>query len=96
MTISAAAIRIGVPDRDDAKALALPWNAVVSDSGLPLSFANWSIAATAVPSDTPGLRLNDIVTDGNSPWWLMTSGDVVVELFTSVLSGTCCPLDEFT
>ena len=33
-----------------------------------------SIASTASPSATPGSRLNEMVTDGNSPWWLTASG----------------------
>ena len=33
--------------------------------------------STASPSDTPGARLNEIVTAGNWPWRLMTSGPVV-------------------
>ena len=37
MTTSAAAIRITSPDSADKNALALPWNEVVSDAGLPLS-----------------------------------------------------------
>ena len=33
-----------------------------------------SIAVTAWPSDTPGVRLNDSVTAGKKPWWLIVSG----------------------
>ena len=29
----------------------------------------------ASPSDTPGVRLNEIVTDGNCPLWFTASGD---------------------
>ena len=38
-----------------------------------LALASW-ISVTAVPSDTPGVRLNEIVIDGNCPEWLMPSG----------------------
>ena len=31
-------------------------------------------ASTAWPSETPGARLNEIVTDGCWPWWLTCSG----------------------
>ncbi len=50
-------------------------------------------AFTAVPIDTPGLRLNDTVTDGKPPWWLMTSGAVSVVTEATCDSGTGAPLD---
>ena len=31
-------------------------------------------AANAGPSDTPGARLNDTVTDGNCPEWFTVTG----------------------
>jgi hypothetical protein len=34
------------------------------------------IASTASPRATPGGRLNEIVTDGNWPEWLMLRGAV--------------------
>ena len=47
---------------------------------------------TASPSDSPGARLNEIVTAGNCPWWLIASGAVVVATWTIALSGTGDPL----
>ena len=41
---------------------------------MPSSRCAVSIASTASPSDAPGARLNDIVTAGNCPAWLITSG----------------------
>ncbi len=32
------------------------------------------ISSIALPSETPGFRLNEMVTDGNCPEWLMESG----------------------
>jgi hypothetical protein len=29
--------------------------------------------STASPSETPGCRLKEMVTDGSCPWWLMVS-----------------------
>ena len=66
--MSAARISIASPDSADRKALALPWKAVASEAGLPLSCSNWRMAPTASPSATPGLRLNEMVADGNMPW----------------------------
>ena len=84
MTTSAARIRIGVLDSDAWKAWALPWKLVASESGLPSCFSTCWMAATAWPIATPGSRLNEIVTDGNWPWWLTTSGATLTTLLTSV------------
>src|SRR5947209_16236309 len=46
-----------------------------------------SILSMAVPSEAPGARLNEIVTDGNCPWWLIASGSVVVSICVKALSG---------
>ena len=56
---------------DDWNACALPWKLVGSEAGLPISCSTCWIASTASPSATPGGRLNEIVTDGNWPWWLI-------------------------
>src|ERR1700744_2283290 len=44
---------------------------------------------TAVLSDAPCARLNEIVTDGNCARWLITSGDFVMLIFAMPDSGTC-------
>ena len=67
MTKTAAAIRIGVDDKDDWKAWALPWNDPCSVCGTFSSSCNAWIFATASPSETPGETLNDSVTEGNWP-----------------------------
>ena len=63
---------------------------------LPSSFSTCWMALTAWPIAVPGARLNEIVTDGNWPWWLITSGATFTTLSTSVDNGTCCPLDDLT
>ena len=40
-------------------------------------------------------RLNEIVTDGNWPWWLTTSGATLTTLATSVDRGTSWPVERF-
>ena len=55
-----------------------------------------AIALVALPSDSPGARLNEIVTTGNCPWWLMASRAGIVSKWLKVESGTCCPLTDFT
>ena len=78
-------------DSDAPKACALPWKLVCSESGLPSCFSTCWMALTASPIAVPGSRLNEIVTDGNWPWWLTTSGATLTTLSTSVDSGTCWP-----
>ena len=43
-------------------------------AGNPISFRAFSIASVASPSEPCGARLNEIVTTGNCPWWLIASG----------------------
>ena len=56
--------------------------------------AGWPLIAS--PIAVPGSRLNEIVTDGNWPWWLTTSGATLTTLSTSVDSGTCWPVEDLT
>ena len=42
--------------------------------GRPTLRAAAAMASTASPSATPGCRLNEMVTDGNRPWWFTESG----------------------
>ena len=75
----AAAISSGVELSDDWKAWAVPWKrAVERDRRLELAPAPAGCAATASPSAVPGARLNEIVTAGNWPWWLMVSGAILL------------------
>src|SRR3954469_1051087 len=49
--------------------------------------ARWT-AASAAPSATPGARLNDTVTAGNWPWWVMVKGCVVSAIVAIASIGT--------
>ena len=51
-------------------ACAVPWKLVVIVAGSQVSRRRVSTPSTASPSGTPGLRLNEIVTDGSWPEWL--------------------------
>ena len=44
-------------------------------------------SSMAVPSDTPGARLNDSVTAGSWPWWLIVKGATLWRERVTVLSG---------
>ena len=56
---------------------AVPWNPVwMLEIGMPISSRTAFTAFTASPSEAPGARLNDTVTTGNCPWWLIASGAV--------------------
>ena len=50
----------------------LPWMV----AGRPISCWALSMAVDGVAQRTPGGRLNEIVTEGNWPWWLTDSGGV--------------------
>src|SRR5215469_205074 len=45
----------------------------------------------AAPSDACGARLNERVTTGNWPWWLMVSGPDDSAICEKIWSGTCSP-----
>src|ERR1700690_2881714 len=49
-------------------------------------------AFTASPSAAPGARLNESVTTGNWPWWLMVIGDALVSTWAKAASGIWPPL----
>ena len=90
MTI-AARIRNGVFTSDARNACAVPWKPVWMLSGSPSSALALSIDLTASPSDVPGARLNETVTTGNCPWWLMASGALAVSMVVNAPSGTAPP-----
>src|SRR3954447_2828396 len=77
------------PCSDDWNACAVPWKDVVTEDGR--LFAAFSTCATASPSETPGLRLNESVTDGSWPEWLTLSGPTDGTSFATVSSGTSSP-----
>src|SRR5436309_13009213 len=83
------------PCNESWNACAVPWKLVVTVEG-SVAAAVDSIADTASPSATPGLRLNEIVTDGSWPVWLTLSGPTLVVTLATVLSGIRRPLDERT
>ena len=49
-------------------ACAVPWKLPRMVDGSPIRRVAASIVVTALPSETPGARLNEIVTDGNWLW----------------------------
>ena len=58
--------------------------------------ASASTAATASPSETPGFRLNEIVTAGSWPGWVTASGPVFCVIVASDESGTRSPAADRT
>ena len=76
---------------DAWKACAVPWKLPWMRGGRPSARVAASTAATASPSETPGARLNDSVTAGNCPWWLIESGAVVSVTRVTARSGTGPP-----
>src|SRR5579863_8309425 len=65
-------------------------------SGIPRSLFALSIAVVASPSEAFGAKLNEIVTTGNCPWWLIARGAVVDSKCVNALSGTAAPFALLT
>src|SRR5579863_7721735 len=58
--------------------------------------ATLSIFVIADPSDVFDDRLNETVTDGNCPWWLIERASVVCEAWVKALSGIALDPTEGT
>src|SRR5450631_2936497 len=54
-----------------SKARAVPWKVGSMLPGMLISLVASRMCCTATPSEAPGARLNDTVTTGNCPWWLI-------------------------
>src|SRR3954464_6584796 len=93
-TIAISRIRPS-PCNDDSNACAVPWNIVEIVAGT-VAAATCRIWVTASPSARPGLRLNEIVTDGSWPVWLTNNGPASVLVVDTVLSGINEPFDDRT
>jgi len=61
----AAMIRNSSLARVAWKASAVPWKAVMTLAGMPISASALRMALTASPSAAPAARLNDTVVEGN-------------------------------
>src|SRR5471032_2728342 len=76
-------------DSDASSAEAAPWNAVTKLAGRSMSVSAWRTAATAAPTDEPGVVSNEIVVAGNCARWLICSGPGFSTMLTIDDSGTC-------
>ena len=65
-------------------------------AGIRNSCAALAMISVARPSDTPGGRLNEIVTHGNWLWWLIDNAVLLVVNFATLASGTCWPVLDLT
>src|SRR5262245_34509066 len=88
----AAASRYGSLARDAWYACAVPEELPRIPEGTPISRSALSIAVTALPSDTFGARLNEIVTDGSWLWCAMARGAVDAVQREKAASGTALPV----
>src|ERR1700748_3068326 len=81
---------------DDWNACAVPWNEPVMVSGILICATAPSRRSTAWLSETPGARLNDNVTDGTWPRWLIVDAPTERSKCATADSGTSWPLLECT
>src|SRR5881296_93153 len=77
----------------DWNACAVPENPVLMVDGSVCRAAFWT-SLTAVPSDTPGGRLNDSVTEGSCPLWFTLNGPTSLDAEATDVSGISLPLCE--
>ncbi|MCY1305355.1 hypothetical protein D9M70_551530 [compost metagenome] len=91
MVTTAARISSRVLASEARNASAAPWKRLCTPSGMPISCWVRSITATASPSDTPSARLNDRLTAGNWPMWLITSSALRSSTWARLDSGTWPP-----
>ncbi len=96
IVMMAARISHSSLDSDDWNASAAPWKLVCMLAGRPISCSAALMASTAAPSDAPRARLNEMVADGNWPWWLTTSEPGCSTTVAKAPSGTCWPPLEAT
>src|SRR5215510_9145663 len=75
---------------------AVPWNEVEIVSGSLRLATVFSTPLTASLSDMPGARLNDTVTAGTWPRWLIVAGPTELPNFVTADSGTSCVDDGST
>src|SRR5262249_57113451 len=78
------------------KAWAVPWKVARIDGGMAISRSAARIASTAWPREARGARLNEKVTAGNWPWWLMASGASVGVKWAQGLRRTGAPVVDLT
>ncbi len=79
------------PFRDSSNTCALPWKPVVTVAGRLESRSMSRIASVASPIAKPGARLNEMVTAGCWPWWLISSGPTCVTRLVTADSGIDVP-----
>ena len=84
------------PWSEDWNACAVPWNVALSVAGTRSSRWTASTCATASLSDTFGLVLNEIVTEGNCPRCVTVRGPSPGLIVATASSGTSRPVPERT
>ena len=95
MTAMATIKRSPSPCTEDWKACAVPWKLVATVAG-SVCRARRFTAATASPSETPGLILKEIVTEGSCPVCGTTSGPRPWLIEPKEESGASWPAGERT
>src|ERR1700722_14289321 len=79
--------------REFSNAWAAPWEEKVIPGGRVSAAMACTFDMTS-PSAKPGFRLNEIVTAGSIPKWLMDWGPTSCLIFASVSSGISRPGDD--
>src|SRR5271154_3129436 len=84
----AARINSASLEREFSNAAAVPWKPLCTLAGKFISLAVLLIASMASPSAALEARLNETVTEGNCPWWLMDRASVPGCIWAKAVKGT--------
>src|SRR3984885_7346559 len=87
VTRAARISRASFPE-EFSKAAAVPWKLACTLAGKFISLAVLLIASMAWPSEALSARLNETVTEGNWPWWLIESDSVPGSMWVKAARGT--------
>ncbi|MNV22477.1 hypothetical protein D3C71_1134520 [compost metagenome] len=91
ITTTAASTSHSVLDSEARNASAAPCRRSSTPVGRPIAARAPSMACTASPSDAPGARLNENVTAGNWPTWLINRCAGRCSMRAMPFNGTCLP-----
>ena len=75
-------------EREFSKAAAVPWKLAWTLGGRSKSFSTLLMASMASPSAAFCARLNEMVTEGNWPWWLIERDSVPLVMCVKAPKGT--------
>ena len=96
MTSTVISSSMPMPAKERWNSWAVPWKLAEMPVGSGSWLVSLAMASIAWPMEIPGLRLKEMVTEGNWPVWVIDSGPVASVSFTSSRKGINWPVAERT